>query len=137
MTRGAKHYFFLVPSENTCNKNSFVYYAILDWNNLPIKIKNISNKPAFKSAVKNYLKKQPEVENWMILAMNFKFYVYSHNIYIYVPIFSGNILCLVLNIIFSHFVLYLQVMDPIGNKPSGVMGYPRQSCTVLKPIYFI
>jgi hypothetical protein len=40
---------------------------------LPIKIKNISNKPAFKSAVKNYLKKQPEVENWMILAMNFKF----------------------------------------------------------------
>jgi hypothetical protein len=24
--------------------------------NLPIKIKNISNKPAFKSAVKNYLK---------------------------------------------------------------------------------
>jgi hypothetical protein len=73
----------------------------------------------------------------MILAMNFKFYVYSHNIYIYVPIFSGNILCLVLNIIFSHFVLYLQVMDPIGNKPSGLMGYPRQSCTVPKPIYFI
>ena len=32
------------------------FYAILDWNNLPIKIKNISNKPAFKSAVKNYLK---------------------------------------------------------------------------------
>ena len=73
----------------------------------------------------------------MILAMIFKFYVYSHNIYINVPIFSGNILCLVLNIIYSHFLLYLQVMDPIGNKPSGFMGYPRQSCTVLKPNYFI
>ena len=44
----------LVLSGNTCSKNSFVYNAILDWNNLPIK--NISNKPAFKSAVKNYLK---------------------------------------------------------------------------------
>jgi hypothetical protein len=44
----------LVLSGNTCGKNSFVYNAILDWNNLPIK--NISNKPAFKSAVKNYLK---------------------------------------------------------------------------------
>ena len=69
--------------------------------------------------------------------MIFKFYVYSHNIYIYVPIFSGNILCLVQNIIFSHFLLYLQVMGPIGNKPSGFMDYPRQSCTVLKPSYFI
>ena len=55
-----------------------------------------------------------------------KLYVYSHNIYIYVPIFSGNILCLVLKIIFSYFLLYLQVMDPIGNKPSGFMGYTRQ-----------
>ena len=73
----------------------------------------------------------------MILAMNFKFYVYSHNIYIYVPIISGNILCLVLNIIFSHFALYIQGMDPIGNKPSGFMGYLRQSCTVFSPIYFI
>ena len=74
----------------------------------------------------------------MILAMILKFYVYSHNIYIYVPIFSCNILCLVLNIIFSHiFFLYLQVMDPIGNNPSGFIGYPRQSCTVLKPNYFI
>ena len=73
----------------------------------------------------------------MILAMILKFYVYSHNIYIYVPIFSGNILCLVLKIIFSYFLLYLQVMDPIGIKPSGFMGYPRQSCTVLKPNYFI
>ena len=53
LTRGATNYYFLVPSENTCNKNSFVYNAILDWDNLPIKIKNISNKPAFKSAVKN------------------------------------------------------------------------------------
>jgi len=32
----------------------------------------------------------------MSLAMNLKFYVYSHNIYIYVPIFFGQ-----------HFVLYL------------------------------
>jgi hypothetical protein len=53
LTRGVNHFFFLVPSGNTCNKNSFVYNAILDWNNLPINIKNISNKPAFKSAVKN------------------------------------------------------------------------------------
>ena len=73
----------------------------------------------------------------MILAGSFKFYVYSHNIYIYVPIFSSNILCLVLKIIFSHFLLYLQVMDPIGNKPSCFMSYPRQSCTVLKRIYLL
>ena len=56
LTRGATNLIILVPSGNTCNKNSFLYNAILDWNNLPIKIKNISNKPAFKSAVKNYLK---------------------------------------------------------------------------------
>ena len=56
LTRGATNFNLLVPSGNTCNKNSFVYDAILDWNNLPIKIKNISNKPAFKSAVKKYLK---------------------------------------------------------------------------------
>ena len=49
-------YFFLVPSGNTCNKVSFVCNAILDWNNLPINIKNISNKPAFKLAVKNNFK---------------------------------------------------------------------------------
>jgi hypothetical protein len=103
---------------------------ILDWNNWPIKIKSISNKHAFKSAVKNYLKITARNREYrMILAMIFTFYVYSHNIYIYVPIFYGNILSLVLNIIFSHFVLYLQVMDPIGNKPSGFMGYTRQSCT--------
>ena len=55
-TRGATNLICLVPSGSTYNKSSFVYNAILDWNNLPINIKNISNKPAFKSAVKNYLK---------------------------------------------------------------------------------
>jgi len=56
LTRGATNLNSLVWSGNTCNKNSFVYNAILDRNNLPINIKNISNKPAFKSAAKNYLK---------------------------------------------------------------------------------
>jgi hypothetical protein len=42
LTRGATNFDLLVPSGNTCNKNSFVYDAMLDWNNLPIKIKNIS-----------------------------------------------------------------------------------------------
>ena len=56
LTKGGTNLNFLVPSGNTCNKNSFVYNAIFDWNNLPINIKHISNKPAFKSAVNNYLK---------------------------------------------------------------------------------
>jgi len=56
LSRGATNFNLLVPSGNTCNKNSFVYNTILDWNNLPIKIKNISNKPPFKSAVKKYFK---------------------------------------------------------------------------------
>ena len=74
----------------------------------------------------------------MILAMILTFYVYSHNIYIYVTIFLGNIVGLVLNIIFRDFLkLYLQIMDPIENKPSGFMGYPWQSCTVLILIYLI
>jgi hypothetical protein len=42
LTRGATNFNLLVPSGNTCNTNSFAYDAILDWNNLPIKIKNIS-----------------------------------------------------------------------------------------------
>ena len=56
LTRGVTNLLFLVPIGNTYNKNSCVYNAILDWNNLPINIKHISNKPAFKSAAKNYLK---------------------------------------------------------------------------------
>jgi len=49
----------------------------------------------------------------MILAMNLKFYVYSHNIYIYVPFFSGNILCLVRNIIFRHFLNIYKSWTPL------------------------
>ena len=77
----------------------------------------------------------------MILAIIFKLYVYSHNTYIFIPIFSGNILCLVLNIIYSHFLLYLQVMDSIGNKPSGFMGYPSHelflNLTILFNVMFL
>jgi hypothetical protein len=74
LTRGATNLFFLVPSGNTCNKNSCVYNAILDWNNLPINIKNISNKPAFNSAVKYYLKIIVIIYIFMFLFFRAKFY---------------------------------------------------------------
>jgi hypothetical protein len=42
---------FLFPSAN-----SFSYNAIRDWNSLPISIKNVTNKEAFKNAVKDFFK---------------------------------------------------------------------------------
>ena len=48
-------------------------------------------------------KNNSQNREWMILAMIFKFDVYNHNIYIYVSIFSGNILYLSAKYIFSHF----------------------------------
>ena len=45
-------YDFITPNANLCSTNSFSYNAIRDWNSLPISIKNVNNKEAFKNAVK-------------------------------------------------------------------------------------
>jgi hypothetical protein len=51
-TRGASNLNLSTPSANLCSTNSFSYNAIRDWNSLPISIKNVNNKEAFKNAVK-------------------------------------------------------------------------------------
>jgi hypothetical protein len=50
-TRGASNLNLSTPSANLCSTNSFSYNAIRDWNSLPISIKNVNNKEAFKNAV--------------------------------------------------------------------------------------
>ena len=45
---------FSTPNTNLCSTNSFSYNAIGDWNSLPISIKNVNNKEAFKNAVKEF-----------------------------------------------------------------------------------
>ena len=54
-TRGASNLTFITPNAK-CSTNSFSYNAIRDWNSLPISIKNVTNKEAFKNAVKEFLK---------------------------------------------------------------------------------
>ena len=44
----------ITPNTNLCSTNSFSYNAIKDWNSLPISIKNVTNKEAFKNAVKDF-----------------------------------------------------------------------------------
>jgi hypothetical protein len=53
-TRGASNLNFGTPNANLCCTNSFSYNAIKDWNSLPISIKNVNNKEAFKNAVKDF-----------------------------------------------------------------------------------
>jgi hypothetical protein len=53
-TRGASNLNFITPNPNLCSTNSFSYNAIRDWNSLPISIKNVTNKEAFKNAVKYF-----------------------------------------------------------------------------------
>jgi hypothetical protein len=45
---------FSTPNTNLCSTNSLSYNAIGDWNSLPISIKNVNNKEAFKNAVKEF-----------------------------------------------------------------------------------
>jgi hypothetical protein len=45
----------ITPNANLCSTNSFSYNAIRDWNSLPISIKNVTNKEAFKNAVKEFV----------------------------------------------------------------------------------
>ncbi len=47
---------FHVPHVNSVTKSTFYYSAISAWNNLPNKIKTISNKSSFKQNVKLHLK---------------------------------------------------------------------------------
>ena len=45
---------FSTPNANLCSTISFSYNTIRDWNSLPISIKNVNNKEAFKNAVKDF-----------------------------------------------------------------------------------
>ena len=51
-TRGASNLNCITPNANLCSTNSFSYNAIRDQKSLPISIKNVTNKEAFKNAVK-------------------------------------------------------------------------------------
>ena len=53
-TRG-RLFNFAVPSIKGCDSQTFYYNAILDWNSLPDDIKSITNKSAYKTAVKRHL----------------------------------------------------------------------------------
>ena len=55
-TRGASNLNCITPNANLCSTNSFSHNAIRDWNSLPISIKNVTNKEAFKNAVKDFFK---------------------------------------------------------------------------------
>jgi hypothetical protein len=48
---GASNLNFITPNANLCSTNSFSYNAIKDWSSLPISIKNVTDKEAFKNAV--------------------------------------------------------------------------------------
>ena len=45
----------LLPRVGSQGSSNFYYNAILDWNSLPVSIKQISSKPTFKEAVKSHL----------------------------------------------------------------------------------
>jgi hypothetical protein len=53
-TRGASNLNVSTPNANLCSTNSYSYNSIRDWNSLPISIKNVNNKEAFKNAVKEF-----------------------------------------------------------------------------------
>ena len=55
ITRGATNMNYLVPRVGSQGSYNFYYNAILDWNSLPVPIKQISSKPTFKEAVKSHL----------------------------------------------------------------------------------
>lgn len=55
-TRGSSSNNFLVPRIGGAESGSFFYNAILDWNALPVDIKALKNKDAFKAAVKIHLR---------------------------------------------------------------------------------
>ena len=52
-TRGSMNNFY-VPTINSIGKTTFYFNGILDWNNLPNSIKQISGKLKFKNEVKNF-----------------------------------------------------------------------------------
>ena len=49
-TRSATKRNFTIPSISQCSKNSFVYSAIKDWNNLPANIKECTSKKEYLRA---------------------------------------------------------------------------------------
>ena len=55
ITRGATNLNYTVPRVGSQGTSNFYYNAILDWNSLPVPIKQISNKSGFKEAVKSHL----------------------------------------------------------------------------------
>ena len=46
---------FIVPKIQGCQRNTFYYQAIQEWNSLPNDIKKIDKKHAFKYRVKRYM----------------------------------------------------------------------------------
>ena len=55
ITRGASNLNFLVPRVGSQGTSNFYYNAILDWNSLPVQIKQINNKSIFKENIKSHL----------------------------------------------------------------------------------
>ena len=55
-TRSATNRNFIISSMSKCSNNSFVYSAIIDWNNLPANIKECTSKSSFKTYVKDHLR---------------------------------------------------------------------------------
>ena len=55
ITRGATNMNYLVPRVGSQGTSNFYYNAILDWNALPVPIKQISTKSSFKENVKSHL----------------------------------------------------------------------------------
>ena len=46
---------YIVPGVRSQETLNFYYNAILDWNSLPVPIKQIGNKTGFKEAVESHL----------------------------------------------------------------------------------
>jgi hypothetical protein len=59
-TRGASNLNFITPNTNLCSTNSFSYNTIRDRNSLPISIKNVNNKKAFKKCSVFNLRQEEE-----------------------------------------------------------------------------
>ena len=60
---------FYVPTVNSLGKTTFYFNGILDWDNLPNSIKQISGKLKFKIEVKKFLTQQQildETSIWTI-----------------------------------------------------------------------
>ena len=58
-TRGSD-FNFQVPKINTITATTFYYNAIKDWNALPVQVREIQSKDAFKRSVKKFLQDEAQ-----------------------------------------------------------------------------